>query len=75
MNAGRSIEQSSRESETTRGVVNWAVKGLVAKLFVAAILFASAGRLDWVMGWVYLGVILAFDIATAATPGPSCSHC
>lgn len=65
MNAGRSVEQSSRESETTRGVVNWAVKGLVAKLFVAAILFASAGRLDWVMGWVYLGVFLAFDVATA----------
>lgn len=65
MNAGGSVEQSSRESETTRGVVNWAVKGLVAKLFVAAVLFASAGRLDWVMGWVYLGVFLAFDVATA----------
>ena len=64
MNTGRSVEQSSRESETTRGVVNWAVKGLVAKLFVAAVLFASAGRLDWVMGWVYLGVFLAFDVAT-----------
>jgi len=60
MNAGRSGEQSSRESET-----RWAVKGLVAKLFVAAVLFASAGRLDWMMGWVYLGVFLAFDVATA----------
>jgi protein-S-isoprenylcysteine O-methyltransferase Ste14 len=65
MNAGESVEESSRKSETTRGVVNWAVKGLVAKLFVAAILFTSAGRLDWVMGWVYLGVFLAFDVATA----------
>jgi protein-S-isoprenylcysteine O-methyltransferase Ste14 len=45
--------------------VNWAVKGLFAKLFVAAVLFTSAGRLDWVMGWVYLGVFLAFDVATA----------
>jgi protein-S-isoprenylcysteine O-methyltransferase Ste14 len=65
MNDGRSVEQLSHESERTRGVVNWAVKGLTAKLFVAAILFASAGRLDWVMGWVYLGVILVFDVATA----------
>jgi hypothetical protein len=40
MNAGKSVEQPSRESEITRGVVNWAVKGLVAKLFVAAVLFA-----------------------------------
>jgi protein-S-isoprenylcysteine O-methyltransferase Ste14 len=61
----KSAGRLDRDSEVTRGAVNWAVKGLVAKLFVAAILFVSAGRLDWVMGWVYLGVILAFDVATA----------
>ncbi len=28
-------------------------------LFVAAILFVSAGRLDWMMAWVFLGVYIA----------------
>jgi protein-S-isoprenylcysteine O-methyltransferase Ste14 len=65
MSVGKPTRRLDRESEITRGVVNWAVKGLVAKLFVAAVLFASAGRLGWVMGWVYLGVFLAFDVATA----------
>ena len=65
MSVGKPTRRLDRKSEITRGVVNWAVKGLVAKLFVAAVLFASAGRLDWVMGWVYLGVFLAFDVATA----------
>lgn len=51
--------------ETRRGVVRWAVKGLLAKAVVAAILFLSAGRLDWVMGWAYVGVFAAFDLATA----------
>jgi protein-S-isoprenylcysteine O-methyltransferase Ste14 len=45
--------------------VDWAVKALVARLSVAAILFVSAGRLDWVMGWVFAGLYAAFDIATA----------
>jgi protein-S-isoprenylcysteine O-methyltransferase Ste14 len=65
MSTGKPTRRLDRKSEITRGVVNWAVKGLVAKLFVAVVLFASAGRLDWVMGWVYLGVFLAFDVATA----------
>ncbi|MEX1000137.1 MAG: hypothetical protein WD000_09330 [Thermodesulfobacteriota bacterium] len=28
-------------------------------LFVAAILFVSAGRLDWTAAWVFLGVYIA----------------
>jgi len=39
--------------------------GLFAKLVVALILFLSAGRWDWGMGWVYVGVFVAFDLATA----------
>ena len=51
--------------EVTQGVVKWAVRGMFAKVVVALILFLSAGRWDWGMGWVYVGVFFAFDLATA----------
>jgi protein-S-isoprenylcysteine O-methyltransferase Ste14 len=51
--------------EVTQGVVKWAVRGMFAKAVVALILFLSAGRWDWGMGWVYVGVFFAFDLATA----------
>ncbi len=63
MGSNEPVEQAEVKAKVPRGVVNWAVKGLVAKLFVAAILFISAGRLDWTMGWVYVGVFVAFDVA------------
>jgi len=52
-------------NEMTQGVVKWAVRGMIAKVVVALILFLSAGRWDWGMGWVYVGVFFAFDLATA----------
>ena len=30
---------------------------------LAAILFLSAGRLDWVMGWVYMGMYASVTVA------------
>ena len=65
MNAPSPVGQAKGRSDVTRGIVDWAVKALVARLSVAAILFVSAGRLDWVMGWVFAGLYAAFDIATA----------
>jgi protein-S-isoprenylcysteine O-methyltransferase Ste14 len=53
------------EAKVRRGVIGWALKGLFAKLFVALILFVSAGSLDWPMGWAYVAVFFAFDVATA----------
>ena len=65
MNGNTDGERSGEKPDVTRGIVDWAVKALVARLSVAAILFVSAGRLDWVMGWVFAGLYAAFDIATA----------
>lgn len=62
------------DPETKRGVIDWAVKGLFARLFVAVVLFVSAGRLDWVWGWVYALIYLAFDIATALVVLPRSPH-
>jgi protein-S-isoprenylcysteine O-methyltransferase Ste14 len=43
------------QATLTRGIVKRAVQLVVSMLMQAAILFISAGRLDWVMAWVYLG--------------------
>ncbi|MFN2109545.1 MAG: methyltransferase family protein [Anaerolineae bacterium] len=51
--------------EVTQGVVKCADRGMFAKVVVALILFFSAGRWNWGMGWVYVGVFFAFDLATA----------
>jgi protein-S-isoprenylcysteine O-methyltransferase Ste14 len=39
-------------------VRRWAVKSTLAVLLGAACLFAAAGRLDWTVGWVYVGVMV-----------------
>ncbi len=62
MNANIPVEELSPEEK--RGINKWIVRGLSAKIMVAVILFVSANRLDWVMGWAYVGIFLAFDLAT-----------
>jgi protein-S-isoprenylcysteine O-methyltransferase Ste14 len=56
MSANTSVEQVERKSETTRGVVRWLIREVIGVLFVAATLFISAGRLDWVWGWALVGI-------------------
>lgn len=60
-----SVERQDAKSETTRGVVRWLVREVFGVLFVAAILFVSAGRLDWVMGWALVAVYAAWITALA----------
>ena len=65
MNAKSFAEQQSHQSETTRKVVRWLVRETMGLLMLAAVLFLSAGRLDWVMGWTLVGITLAWTTATA----------
>ncbi|NIS80248.1 MAG: isoprenylcysteine carboxylmethyltransferase family protein [Anaerolineales bacterium] len=53
------------DGSLTRGIIRWGIRGLSFKLFVAALLMISAGRWDWVTGWLYVAVFLLFDVATA----------
>jgi len=53
------------ERALRRGIVSWAVKGVLFKLFVAAVLMLSAGHWDWAVGWLYVALFLLFDVATA----------
>jgi protein-S-isoprenylcysteine O-methyltransferase Ste14 len=49
----------------TRSVVRWIVRQVMGLLMLAVILFLPAGRMDWVMGWALVGIMLAWSTATA----------
>jgi protein-S-isoprenylcysteine O-methyltransferase Ste14 len=51
-----SVEQKEK-SNTTHGVIRWLVRETMGLLGQAAVLFLSAGRWNWAMGWA--SVILA----------------
>ena len=51
--------RSMREpQEIKRGVVRRVTQVALLMVFQASVLFLAAGRLDWVWGWVYIGVYL-----------------
>jgi len=65
MNANTSANQSNGKSDLTRRVRKRMLQVIVQFLILAAILFISSGRLDWVWAWAYLGVgvgILAINV-------------
>ncbi len=59
------MDTRNKQSDVTAGVRKYLIKGLVAKLVVAALLFLSVGRLDWVWGWVLVGVYVTWDTVVA----------
>jgi protein-S-isoprenylcysteine O-methyltransferase Ste14 len=66
MNIITSSEQPKDKSVPTRLVVKALVKVAAIAAVFAATLFISAGRLDWVMAWVYIGLLLAGICISAA---------
>ena len=48
-----------------KGIINWAVKGVLYKAYVALALMLAAGRWNWLAGWLYVIIFLLFDAATA----------
>ena len=71
MNSNTSVEQPNEESDVKSGVTRWLIREILGSLITAAILFGTAGRLDWVMGWVVVGVYLVWTAATALTVIPT----
>lgn len=65
MNANTSIKQPGHQPETTRTIVRFLVREAMGVLMLAAILFLSAGRLDWVWGWALVGITFLWATATA----------
>ena len=65
MNTNASVEQPHGKSDVTGGVLKGLVKVGILILVAAAALFISSRRLDWVMGWVYVGVCVASTVVGA----------
>ncbi len=70
MNAKASVQQPEAKPEAGRGVLRFLIKAVVGLLITAAILFIPAGRLDWTMGWVYIGAYLLAQGVTALVVDP-----
>jgi protein-S-isoprenylcysteine O-methyltransferase Ste14 len=51
-------------------MLSWILKAFLSKAMFAVILFLSAGTLNWLMGWIFIAIYLAFDIATAILVAP-----
>lgn len=66
-----SAEQLRKTSHVKRGVIRWLVREILGSLITAAILLGTAGRLDWVMAWVLVGVYLVWTGATALAVIPT----
>lgn len=56
MNAHTPVEPSRGESNTSRAVLKRMLQVVITYLILAAILFVTSGRLNWLWAWAYLGV-------------------
>lgn len=56
MNAHTPVEPSRGESNTSRAVLKRMLQVVITYLVLAAILFISSGRLNWIWAWIYLGL-------------------
>lgn len=63
MNAKITSEKPKDRIGITAGVLKWLLVNLVFLLALGFSLFLAAGRMDWRLGWIYLGVIAAGQIA------------
>lgn len=60
------VEPPNGETDAASGMrLKAVIRFGIYILILAAILFASAGRLNWIMGWAYMGVYGAIIVASA----------
>lgn len=52
------LAQLSRQAEIKAGIRKRLIQLAIQTLFLAAVLFISSGRLDWVAAWAYLGLFV-----------------
>lgn len=64
MNAKITSEEPKDRFTITAGVLRWILVNLVFLLALGLSLFLAAGRMDWWLGWIFLGVIAAGQTAT-----------
>ncbi len=52
----RKVPLAARTDNDRSGILRWASQMIAALVVFGAILFLSAGRLNWLAGWIYLGM-------------------
>jgi len=62
MSTNTSVKQKMTP-DVRRRIMSWIVQAALGLVGYGAILFLSAGRLDWVWGWVFLGLLAAVLIS------------
>ena len=70
MNTNTSDSQPLEEPGTAWSIVKRLLLGGSSALVQAAILFISAGRLDWAMAWAFLAVYAAYAVAVVVFVEP-----
>lgn len=63
------MPDSTAQKPTNSGSLNrYGIRGIVAQVILIiigfVILFASAGTLNWINGWVYVGLILIMQVVS-----------
>ena len=64
MNTKVASRKPTDRSTTMTGVFRWVVVNIVFLLGLGLSLFLAAGLIDWLLGWIFLGVVTAGQIAT-----------
>lgn len=59
MRESHAKENVTGNAEISRGIVRWLAQTVLFVLLVGACLFLSSGRLDWVMAWALIGLLVA----------------
>ncbi len=55
----------NQKNETSRLIARWLIREILGVVFVAVILFWSAGRWDWIWGWALVAVYALWVTANA----------
>jgi protein-S-isoprenylcysteine O-methyltransferase Ste14 len=58
-------DSTGLKAETRQGLARWAGQMIAALVIFGALLFLAAGRLDWLQGWVYLGMNALTQVLSA----------
>ncbi len=70
MGTNTSTRPPSEQSELSRRVVRRMLQVVIQMVLIAAILFISAWRLDWIWAWLYLGVGVGIVAINALVMSP-----
>jgi len=65
MNTHATKESEKPAVTSSRIVARWLVRETIGVVLVAVLLFCSAGRLDWIMGWALVAITAVWVVANA----------